>query len=73
MAVNILGALKKGIIQHCLLEHLHDAQTGVFTPEVRAKIVIGIDKEGKTYMHHVEKICRKIKLCWIPFSPEASI
>jgi hypothetical protein len=65
--------LKKGIIQHRLLEPLHDAHTRDFTPEERTNIVIGIDKEGKTYMLHVEKICRKIKLCQDPFSPEAFI
>ncbi len=66
-------SLKKGIIQHRLLEPLHDAHTRDFTPEERTNIVIGIDKEGKTYMLHVEKICRKIKLCQIPFSPKAFI
>jgi hypothetical protein len=35
--------------------------------------VIIIDEEGKAYMHRAEKICRKIKCCCIPFSPEASI
>ncbi len=38
-----------------------------------ARRVIIIDKEGKTYMQHAEKICRKIKCCQIPFLPEASI
>jgi hypothetical protein len=32
-----------------------------------------IDKVGKKYMKHVEKVCRKIKCCRIPYSPEASI
>jgi hypothetical protein len=35
--------------------------------------VLAIDEEGKAYMRHAEKICRKIKSCRIPFSPEASI
>ncbi len=32
-----------------------------------------IDKVGKEYMKHAEKVCRKIKCCRILFSPEASI
>jgi hypothetical protein len=71
--MSILGALKKGFIQHRLLERLHNAHTGDFTPDKRAKIVISIDKEGTSYMRHVEKICRKIKACRIPFSTKASI
>jgi hypothetical protein len=35
--------------------------------------VIIIDEEGKAYMGRAEKICRKIKCCRIPFSPEAAI
>jgi hypothetical protein len=35
--------------------------------------VMKIDEEGKAYMRHAEKICRKIKTCKIPFSPETSI
>jgi hypothetical protein len=41
--------------------------------EETAGKVITINKEGKAYMHHAERICRKIKCCCIPFSPEASI
>jgi hypothetical protein len=32
-----------------------------------------IDKAGKEYIRHAEKVCRKIKCCRIPYSPEASI
>jgi hypothetical protein len=32
-----------------------------------------IDKMGKEYMKHADKVCRKIKCCRIPYSPEASI
>jgi hypothetical protein len=32
-----------------------------------------INKEGRDYMIHAEKMCRKIKCCHIPYSPEASI
>jgi hypothetical protein len=46
---------------------------GHCTPGKRAQKVIANDEEGKTYMWHAEKICRKIKSCRIPFSPEASI
>ncbi len=35
--------------------------------------MIIINEEGKAYMHRAEKICRKVKCCCIPFSPEASI
>jgi hypothetical protein len=64
---------EKNIIQHCLLKCLHEAHTGDLTPEERARKVIGIDKEGKTYMCHVEKICRNIISCWIPFLPNRYI
>ena len=46
---------------------------GEYTAEERARKIIIINKEGKEYMHHAEKICRKIKSCRILFSPEASI
>jgi hypothetical protein len=46
---------------------------GIYTPEERAGKVMKIDEEGKAYMRHAEKICRKIKTCKIPFSPKASI
>jgi hypothetical protein len=61
------------IILHCLLECLHDAHTGEYMPEERASKVIKINEEGKAYMRHAEKNCRKIKTCKIPFSPKASI
>jgi hypothetical protein len=47
---------------------------GHYTPEKRARKVITIDEEGKTYMWHAEKICWKIKILqdsisppWLPF------
>ena len=46
---------------------------GGYTAEERARKVITIDEEGKACMRHAEKICRKIKSCRIPFSPEAAI
>ena len=68
-----IASLKSNIIQHRLIERLHDVHTGEYTTEERARKVITIDKEGKAYMRHAEKICRKIKSCRIPFSPEAAI
>jgi hypothetical protein len=41
-------------IQHRLLERFHDAHTGNYTPEERARKVIPIDGEGKKYMKHAE-------------------
>jgi hypothetical protein len=46
---------------------------GGYTAEKQARKIIIIDDEGKEYMRHTEKICCKIKLCCIPFSPKASI
>ncbi len=66
-------SLKENIIQHCLIEQLHKAHTGECLAAEQARKVMAIDKEGKAYMRHAEKICRKIKLCRIPLSPEASI
>jgi hypothetical protein len=68
-----IESLENNIIQHRLIERLHEAHTGDYTAEERARMVTTIDKEGKTYMRHAEKICRKIKSCRIPFSPEAAI
>ena len=68
-----IRSLELNIIQHRLLEHLHYAHTGHYTSEKRARRVIAIDEEGKTYMQHAEKFCWKIKSCRIPFSPNASI
>ena len=66
-------SLEGNIIQHPLIERLHEAHMGAYSAEERARKVIAIDEEGKTYMRHAKKICRKIKSCRIPFSPEASI
>jgi hypothetical protein len=66
-------SLKENIIQHHLIERLHEAHTGECSAAEQARKVMAIDKEGKAYMRHAEKICRKIKSCWIPFSPEALI
>ncbi len=68
-----ITSLESNIIQHRLIKRLHDVHTGRYTTEERARKVITIDEEGKAYMRHIEKICRKIKSCCIPFSPEAAI
>ena len=68
-----IQSLESNIIQHRLIERLHEAHTGDYTAEERAKRVIIIEEEGKAYMRHAEKICRKIKSCRIPFSPEAAL
>jgi hypothetical protein len=68
-----IKSLEDNIQQHRLLERLYEAHTGQFSAEERAWQVIIIDKEGKAYMRWAEKICRKIKSCRIPFSPEAAI
>jgi hypothetical protein len=68
-----IESLESNITRHCLLECLHEAHTGTYSDEMRAQKIILIDKEGKAYMRRAEKICRKIKCCRIPFSPEAAI
>ena len=68
-----IESLENNIIQHRLIERLHEAHTGDYTAEERARRVMTIDEEGKTYMRHAKKICRKIKACRIPFLPEAAI
>ncbi len=64
---------KGNITRHCLLEWLHKAHTRGYLAEEMAQKVIKIDKEGKAYMRHAEKMCTKIKSCCIAFLPEASI
>jgi hypothetical protein len=56
-----ITSLERNIIQHCLIERLHDVLTGRYTTEERARKVIIINKEGKAYMRHAEKICRKCR------------
>jgi hypothetical protein len=68
-----IDSLKGNITRHCLLKQLFEVHTGNYSDEERARRVIIINKEGKAYMRHAEKICRKIKCCRITFSPEAAI
>jgi hypothetical protein len=58
-----IDSLESNIIRHRLLERLHEAHTGTYSNSERARRVIMINKEGKTYMQHTEKICCKIKCC----------
>jgi hypothetical protein len=51
----------------------YNVHTGGYSVEETASRVIAINKEGKSYMQHAKKICRKIKCCQIPFLPKASI
>jgi hypothetical protein len=71
MQKGIHRRLEGNIMHHRLLEQLHEAHTGGYLAAETAQWVIIIDKEGKAYMRRAEKICRKIKCCCIPFSPEA--
>jgi hypothetical protein len=68
-----IDSLEANIVKHCLLEWLFDAHTGLYSDKEQARRLIIIDEERKAYMRHAEKICRKIKCCRIPFSPEAAI
>ena len=68
-----ITSLKENIRRHRLLEQLQDTHTGGYLADERAQKLIRIDEEGKQYMRHAEKLCRKIKCCRISFSPEAAI
>ncbi len=66
-----IESLEANITRHRLLERTYDAHTGTYSKEEQAKRIIVIIEEGKAYMRRAKKICRKIKCCRIPFSPEA--
>jgi hypothetical protein len=68
-----IDSLEKNILRHRLLKQLFDAHTDAYSVKERAQRIMIINEEGKAYMQRVEKICRKIKCCCIPFSPEAAI
>jgi hypothetical protein len=68
-----INSLKGNITRHQLLERLFKAHTNNYSNKERARRVVIIDEEGKAYMRRAEKICRKIKCCRIPFSPEVTI
>jgi hypothetical protein len=66
-------SLESNIVQHHLIKMIHEVHVSNWTQEEKEHQVCNIDREGKKYMKNAEKVCRKIKCCWIPFSPEASI
>ncbi len=39
----------------------------------KTEVINNINREGRDYMRQAEKLCRKIKCCRIPYSPEAAI
>jgi hypothetical protein len=66
-------SLERNIVQHRLLERLNKVHHSNIPWEKEAERLNAIDHEGQDYIIHAEKICRKIKNCRIPYSPEASI
>jgi hypothetical protein len=70
---NCINAYNKYIVLHCLIKKLHKVHVRNWTQEEKERRVCKIDREGKEYMKYTKKVCRKIKCCRIPFSPEASI
>ncbi len=61
--------LEENIVWHCLIKQLHDLHISNRMHKEKQCRVFLIDKEGKEYMKHVEKVCRKIKCCRIPYLP----
>ncbi len=68
-----IKSLEANVVKHHLLEQLFNAHTSAYSDTERARRIIIIDDEGKAYVRQAEKICRKIKCCCVPFSPEATI
>jgi hypothetical protein len=68
-----IDSLESNVIKHKLLKRLHMAHTGTYSDLGRVRLLTNINEEGKMYMQHAEKICRKIKCCRIPFSPESAL
>jgi hypothetical protein len=66
-------ALKRNILQHCLLEQMVEMASSNEPKKAISKQLNKLDKEGEEYMKHAEKNCRKLKSGRIPFSPEASL
>jgi hypothetical protein len=68
-----IKSLESNIVEHQLLEQLNAVhRCNLATNKKTAKINI-INQEGQDYMRHMEKVCRKIKCCHIPYLPKASI
>jgi hypothetical protein len=68
-----LKSLESNIVHHRLLKQLNKVHRSSLPYEKKTKRLNIINREGRDYMRHAEKVCRKIKCCRIPYSPEASI
>jgi hypothetical protein len=68
-----LKSLESNIVQHRLQEQLNEVHRSSLPHDRKTERLNIIDWEGRNYMRHAEKVCRKIKCCCIPYSPEASI
>ena len=44
-----VSSLEKNIVQHRLIEHLHEAHMGNYSAAERATRVMAVDEEGKAY------------------------
>jgi hypothetical protein len=66
-------SLEGNIVQHRLLERLNEVHCSSLCHKKKVEKLNTINQEGRDYMIHAEKTCRKIKSCRIPYSPEASI
>ena len=60
-------------MQHHLIKKLHEVHISDWSHAEKEQRVCAIHQAGKEFMTHAEKVCRKIKCCRIPYSPEASI
>ncbi len=60
-------------MQHRLIEKLHEVHICNWLHAKKERRVCAIDQASKEFMTHAKKVCRKIKCCRIPYSPEASI
>jgi hypothetical protein len=66
-------SLESNIVQHRLLKRLSEAHRSNLATNKKTEVINNIDREGRDYMRHAEKLCRKIKCCRIPYSPKAAI
>ena len=72
-ARNYTTKLERLILEHRLTERLVAAHQSSPIKAVIKQRVDAIDAEGKQYMEHCEKKCRRIKSGRIPFSPDSSV
>jgi hypothetical protein len=66
-------ALDANIVQHCLIEKLHEVHVSNWLQAKKEHRVCAINRVGKEFMMPAEKVYRKIKCCRFPYLPEASI